>query len=124
MTDDLMPLQSRITTIVGDEERLNRNRKNALDVKKTRRAVEKHSEDAKLATLDREKEHQKRINADKEHKFTEELKREGEELINLSKEIRNEYIAEIKHREVAKEKLQTKVSALEEKLRGIERSRH
>ncbi len=30
MSDDITPLQSRIAKIVGDEERLNRNRRSAL----------------------------------------------------------------------------------------------
>ena len=123
MTDDIKPLQSRISTIVGDEERLNRNRKSALGAKQARRDSEKRSEAANLSTLEREREHQVRANADKERKFQEELKREGEELVNLSKEIRDEYIAETRHREAAKEKLQAKVSALEAKLRSIEGTR-
>jgi hypothetical protein len=41
-------------------------------------------------------------------------------LVNASKEIRDDYIAEIRHREVAKEKLQAKVTALEAKLRSVE----
>lgn len=123
MTDDITPLQSRISAIVGDEDRLNRNRKSALGAKQARRDAEKRSEAANLSTLEREKEHQVRTNTDKERKFQEELKREGEELVNLSKEIRDDYIAETRHREAAKEKLQTKVSALEAKLRSIEGER-
>jgi len=123
MSDDITPLQSRITTIVGDEERLNRNRKKALDIKKVRRDTEKRSEVANLATLEKEKESQMRVNADKERKYVEELKREGEELVNVSKEIRDDYIAEIRHREAAKEKLQAKITALEVKLRDIEGAR-
>lgn len=123
MTNDLTPLQSRITTIVGDEERLNRNRKNARGAQQSRRDIEKRAEAVKLATLDKEKDHQVRANADKERKFQEILRREGEELVNLSKEIRDDYVAEIRHRETAKETLQAKITALEAKLRGIEGGR-
>jgi hypothetical protein len=123
MTDDLTSLQTRITTIVGDEERLNRDRKTARGEQQAYRDVEKRSEAAKLATLDKEKEHQLGVNAEKERKFQEALRREGEELVNLSKEIRDEYVTEIRHRELAKEKLQTKIIALEAKLRNIEGAR-
>ncbi|TSC79914.1 MAG: hypothetical protein G01um101425_391 [Candidatus Peregrinibacteria bacterium Gr01-1014_25] len=123
MTDDITPLQPRISAIVADEDRLNRNRKNALMTKQARRDVEKRSEAVNLLTLEKQKTHQVRTNADKERKFQEELKREGEELVNLSKEIRDDYIAEIRHREAAKEKLQAKVIALETKLRSIEGAR-
>jgi len=123
MTDDLTPLQSRITTIVGDEERLNRNRTTGIKVKKDRRDAEKRTENAKLATLEKEKEHQMSVNAGKEQKYQTELKREGEELENASKEIQADYIAEVRHRAVAKNNLQTKVTALEVKLRGIESGR-
>lgn len=108
---------------MGNEERLNRERKSALTAKKARRDIEKRSEVANLAILEKEKEHQMMMNADKERKFAEDLKREGEELINVSKEIRDDYIAEIRHREEAKAKLQVKVSALEAKLRKIEEAR-
>lgn len=123
MTDDLTPLQTRITTIVGDEERLNRNRKSAIDLKKGRRDVEKRSEVASLATLEKEKQSQMRVNEGKEQKFLADIKREGDELVNASKEVRDEYIAEVRHREIFKEKLQTKVTALEAKLRSIEGAR-
>ena len=123
MADDITPLQSRISAIVGKEDRLNRDRKDALGAKQARRDVEKRSETASLTTLEKEKEHQVKTNADTERKFQEELKREGEELINLSKEIRDDYVAEIRHREIAKEKLQSKVAALEAKLRSIEGAR-
>ena len=58
MTDDIVPLQSRITAIVDEENRLNRNRKNAIGIKQTRRDAEKRSESAKLLTLEKEKQHQ------------------------------------------------------------------
>lgn len=123
MTDDIKSLQSRITTIVEDEERLNRNRKNARGVKQSRRDSEKRTEAAHIATLDKEKDRQMDVNAEKERKFQTELKREGEELVNLSKEIRDDYITEARHRELAKEKLQTKVTAVETKIRNIKGAR-
>ena len=123
MSDDIKPLQDRISKIVGDEERLNRNRKSARDEKSAHRDAEKRTEATHLATLEREKEHQLAVNAQKEHKFQEALRREGEELVNVSKEIRDDYVAEIHHREAAKERLQTKISALEAKLRSIEGAR-
>lgn len=124
MTDDtIQSLQDRITKIVGDEERLNRKRLSGMKDKTDRRDSEKKKETVELATLETEKEQQMRVNAVKERKFLDELKREGEETVNLSKEIRDDYIAEIRHREVAKERLQAKVTALEAKLRGIERAR-
>lgn len=123
MTDDLTPLQSRITTIVGDEERLNRNRTTGMKVKKDRRDAEKRTENAELATLEKEKQHQISVNAGKEQKYQTALKREGDELDNASKEIQADYIAEVRHREIAKSNLQTKVSALEARLRSIEGTR-
>ena len=120
MSDDLTPLQSRISTLVGDEERLNRNRMTGMKSKKDHRDVEKRTETAKLATLEKEKDHQLGVNAEKERKFQEALRQEGEELVNVSKEIRDDYIEEIRHREAAKGKLQTKITALEAKLRTIE----
>ncbi|MFA7682344.1 MAG: hypothetical protein WCX61_04930 [Candidatus Peribacteraceae bacterium] len=123
MTDDITALQSRITAIVSNEDRLNRERKGARGVRQARRDVEKRSEAANLSTTEKEKQHQVRTNADKERKFQEEMKREGEELVNFSKEIRDDYTAEVRHREMAKEKLQTKVTALETKLRRIGEAR-
>ncbi|MDD5751007.1 MAG: hypothetical protein PHS73_00625 [Candidatus Peribacteraceae bacterium] len=124
MSDDtIQPLQDRITKIVSDEEHLNSNRKSALAVKKSRRDGEKRTEVANLAKLEHEKEHQMGVNAEKERKYMEELKREGEELVNVSKEIRDDYITEIRHRELAKEKLQAKIGTLETKLRSIKAAR-
>ncbi len=123
MTDEMHTLQSRITKIVGDEERLNHNRLTGVKAKKDRRDIEKRKETANLATLEKEKELQMRTNAEKERTFLEELKHEGEELVNLSKEIRDDFIAETQHREAAREKLQAKVAALENKLRSIEGAR-
>lgn len=121
MADDtIKPLQDRITKIVGDEERLNRNRLSGMKAKKDRREVEKRTETENLATLETEKNHQIGVNTEKERTFQEALRKEGEELVDLSKEIRNDYIEEIRHREAAKEKLQKKVVALEAKLRSIE----
>ncbi|ALM09684.1 MAG TPA: hypothetical protein DEB30_00660 [Candidatus Peribacter riflensis] len=121
--DTIQPLQERITKIVGDEERLNRNRVTGMKTKKDRRDAEKRTETSNLATLEREKAQQMGANAEKERKFQEALRREGEELVDLSKGIRDDYIAEIRHREVAKEQLQTKITALEGKLRTIEGAR-
>lgn len=120
MSDDITILQSRITAIVDDENRLNRERKTSLGVKQARRDSEKRTEAAKLSTLETDKTNQLRNNALKEQKFQEELKKEGEELVNLSREIRNDYITEAKHRESAKQQLQSKVTALETKLKNIE----
>ena len=123
MTDDIVPLQSRITAIVDEENRLNRNRKNAIGIKQTRRDAEKRSESAKLLTLEKEKQHQVIINADNEWEFQKELSREGVDLVNLSKEIRDDYIAESRHREVARENLQAKITALEAKMQSIKTAR-
>lgn len=119
----MQPLQERITKIVGDEKKLNHNRRSALDAKKTQRNGEKRSEAADLATLDRQKEKQIRINRGKEQKFLEDVKREGDELVNVSREIRTDYITEVQHRETFEQKLQTKLTALEAKLRSIKAAR-
>jgi len=121
--DNIQPLQDRISKIVGDEERLNRTRKSAVEAQKAHRDSEKRTESAHLATMDRDREHQLGLNAEKERKFQEKMRKEGEELVNLSKEIRDDYIAETRHREAAKDKLQSKVTALESKLRSIESAR-
>lgn len=123
MSDDINPLESRITKIVGQEERLNKNRISGMKAKTDHRNAEKRQEGYDLASLDREKADQLKTNSAKESKFQESLKREGEALVDLSKEIRDDYIAELRHREQAKEKLQAKVAALESKLRGIEGAR-
>jgi hypothetical protein len=123
MTDDLTALQTRITRIVGEEDRLNRDRRTARGAQQAHRDDEKRTESANLATLEKEKEHQIGVNAEKEHKFQEALRRDGEELVNFSKGIRDDYIVEIHHREAAKEKLQEKITALESKLRSIEGAR-
>ncbi|PIQ76165.1 hypothetical protein COU78_01240 [Candidatus Peregrinibacteria bacterium CG10_big_fil_rev_8_21_14_0_10_49_24] len=123
MSDDITALQSRITAIVSDEERLNRNRKSALEVQQARRDSEKRTEAANMATTEKEKQRQIDSNAIKERKFLEELKKQGEELVNVSKEIRDDYVAEMHHRKVAKDKLQTKVAALETKMRSIKAAR-
>ena len=123
MTDDMTPLQSRITKIVGDEERLNRNRLTGMKTKKDHRDAEKRTETANLATLEKEKEHQIGVNAEKERRFQDALRREGEELADLSREIRDEYATEIRHRQTAMEKLQGKITTLEDKLRNIEGTR-
>ncbi|OGJ61077.1 hypothetical protein A3C37_03365 [Candidatus Peribacteria bacterium RIFCSPHIGHO2_02_FULL_53_20] len=117
--DNIQPLQDRIAKIVGDEERLNRNRLTALKVKTDRRDSEKRTENADLETLDRKKEQQIRVNADKERKFLDELKREGAELVHLSKELQHDHTEETRRRGEAKEKLQAKVTALEAKLRNV-----
>lgn len=123
MTDDLTPLQSRITKIVGDEERLNQNRKSALGARQAHRDAEKRTEAASLATLQSEKEHQMGVNAAKEHTYQEALRREGEELMNVSKEIRNDYATEVQRRKVAEEQLRGKVAALETRLRNVKAAR-
>jgi hypothetical protein len=124
MTDDnINPLQDRITKIVGDENRLNRDRLTMRKEQTDRRDAEKRTETANLATLDREKGHQMGVNAEKERQFQEALRRDGEELVGLSKGIRDDYIAETQRREVAKKNLEGKVSALETKLRSIGSSR-
>lgn len=119
MSDDLSPLESRISSIVDDEERLNRDRKSALGTKNARRDAEKRTEAAHMATLERGRDHQARTNAEKERKFQADIKREGE-IVDLSKEIRDDYIRETRHRQAAKESMQAKISALESKLRSIE----
>ncbi|MCF7844561.1 MAG: hypothetical protein K9M03_01910 [Kiritimatiellales bacterium] len=123
MSDDITTLQSRITAIVSDEERLNRTRKSALGKQQARRDTEKRTEAADLATIEQEKKHQIDMNEKKERKFNEDLKKQGAELVNVSKEIRDDYIAEMHHRKIAKEKLQTKVSALETKMQSIKSAR-
>lgn len=123
MSDDITPLQSRITAIVSDEELLNRNRKSALETRQARRDGEKRTEAANLATIEKAKKDQMDINENKERKFMEDLKKQGTELVNVSKEIRDDYIAEMQHRKIAKEKLQTKIAALETKMRSIKAAR-
>lgn len=123
MNDDFTPLQDRITKIVGNEDRLNRERLTGMKVKKDRRDAEKRTETANLATLDTEKEHQLGVNAGKERKYVEEIKREGEVLVDLSKKLRDEYIMEKRHREETTTKMQAEATVLEQQLRSIETSR-
>lgn len=123
MNDDISILQDRITKIVGSEERLNRERLTGMKVKKDRRDSEKRAETANLATLDSEKEHQLGINAVRERKYVEELRREGELPVDLSKKLRDEYAVEKRHREEFAKKMQSDASVLEAKLRSIEASR-
>ncbi len=123
MSDDITSLQSRIATLASDEERLNRLRRNAVSAKTARRDGEKRTEEAHLATLDRAKDQQLKVNADKEQKFQDDLKREGKELDAVSKKIREDFDAETRHRAEAKQKLQTEISAREAKLRSIASTR-
>lgn len=123
MNDDITPLQDRITKIVGNEDRLNRERLTGIKAKKDRRDSEKRTEAANLATMNTEKENQLGINAVKERKYVEELKREGEVLVDLSKKLRDDYIVEKRHREETTTKMQGEASVLEEKLRRIEAAR-
>lgn len=123
MNDDITPLQNRIIMIDGNKDRLNRERLTGMKVKKDRRDSEKRAETAHLATLDTEKEHQLGVNAVKERKYLEELKREGEVLVDLSKKLREEYVVEKRHREETTTKMHYAATALEEKLRSIEASR-
>lgn len=123
MSDDITPLQSRIAKIAEDEKLLNRNRTSALEERKAQRDQEKRAEDANLATLGRERDHQMGLNVEKERKFQEAQRREGEELVNASKEIRDALAAEVQRRRVAEEMLQGKAAALEARLRKTKAAR-
>ena len=123
MTDDIKPLESRITQIISNEQRLNRNRQTALKANDDRRNVEKRKEDGDLATLETEKRRQVRANTIREGDFLQSQEREGREIIGLSKEIQRDYIAELEHRKFASNSLQQKVTTLETKLRNIEAGR-
>lgn len=122
MTDDLTPLESRISTIVADEERLNRERVSGMKEKTNRREAEKRKETSELTTIENAKGSQMKEIAEKERKLEEEMRREGE-LVNASKEIRDDYIVEMKRREDVKQKLQAKLTALETKMRSIKNAR-
>lgn len=123
MTDDIQPLEARITKIIGEEERLNRTRKSALKVNDDRRNIEKRKEDTELATLETEKKRQLQANTVKETDFQKLQDREGKELVGFSKEIQSEYLAELEHRKLANNALKQKVTVLEAKLRTIEAGR-
>ena len=123
MSDDIKPLESRITKIIGEEERLNRNRKSALKTNDDKRNAEKRKENADLAILETEKRRQVRANTANESAFRMSQEKEGKELVSLSQEIQSAYIKETEHRKATQSSLQQRVTALEAKLRGIEANR-
>ena len=123
MSDDIKPLESRITKIIGEEERLNRNRKSALKTNDDKRNAEKRKENADLAILETEKRRQVRANTANESAFRMSQEREGKELVSLSQEIQFAYIKETEHRKATQSSLLQRVTALEAKLRGIEANR-
>ncbi len=124
MSDDIKPLESRITKIIGEEDRLNRNRRNSLKVNDDRWKEEKRKEDAALATLDTEKQRQVSANTVKEQAFRKLQEKEGSELEDITKGIQAAYIAELEHRKNAMISMQQQLDALEAKMRSIEASRH
>lgn len=123
MSDDIRPLELRITKIIGEEDRLNRNRKLALKTNDDKRNAEKRKETADLALLETEKNKQVRANSANESAFRTLQEKEGNELVNLSRDIQSAYIKETDHRKATQSSLQQQVTALEEKLRGIEAGR-
>jgi len=123
MTDDITPIQSRIAKIAEDERLLNSNRKSALEGRKAQRDQEKRTEDADLAKLGMARNRQMELNAEKERKFQDAQRREGEELVNASREIQSAYAAEVQRRKEVGEVLQGKAAALETRLRNIKAER-
>ena len=120
MIHEIASLQARIFTIFGGEGRLGNHPVNALRTAQEHANSESRAEAVHLAILRNERDQQKNASADQEQKYSEELHREGDDLMHMSEEIRIEYVEETLRREAANKRLQEKEAALEQKLRVIE----